>query len=74
MAGSSSRSADFLIAVKETWELVDAFHWPVWVFWVLFVVMPIVSVANAVRKTINTYKTLNPDAERPPRKPPRKKS
>ena len=63
----------FLIALKETWELVETFHWPVWVFWVLFVVMPILALASAVRKTINTYKTLNPDAVRPP-KPTRKRA
>ena len=57
----------FLIAVKETWELVEQFHWPLWVFWILFVVMPIVALASAVRKTISTYKTLNPNAERPPK-------
>jgi hypothetical protein len=55
----------FLIAVKETWELVGDFHWPQWVFWILFVVMPLLAVASAVRKTITTYKTLNPDAKRP---------
>jgi hypothetical protein len=59
----------FLIAVKETWELVEDFHWPQWVFWVLVVVMPIVAVSSAVRKTINTYKALNPGAERPRKKP-----
>jgi hypothetical protein len=58
----------FLIAVKETWELVEDFHWPQWVFWVLFVVMPIIAIASAVRKTINTYKALNPGAERPPKR------
>jgi hypothetical protein len=55
----------FLIAVKETWELTVVFDWPVWVFWILFVVMPIVALASAVRKTINTFKALNPGAERP---------
>jgi hypothetical protein len=63
----------FLIAVKETWELVAEFHWPQWVFWILFVVMPILALASAVRKTINTFKALNPDAERPPR-PARKRT
>jgi hypothetical protein len=57
----------FLIGVKETWDLVGVVHWPVWVFWVLVVVMPIIAVASAVRKTINTFKTLNPGVERPPK-------
>jgi hypothetical protein len=55
----------FLLATKETWELVADFHWPTWLFWVLLVVMPIIAVASAVRKTINTFKVLNPGAERP---------
>jgi hypothetical protein len=38
----------FLLAVKETWDLVALAHWPVWIFWVLVVVIPIVAVANAV--------------------------
>ena len=51
----------FLIAVKETWELVEDFHWPQWVFWVLVVVMPIIAIANTVRKVANTQRVLNPD-------------
>src|ERR1700710_3142994 len=52
----------FLIAAKETWELVGDLHWPVWVFWVLVVVMSIVAIANTVRKVSNTQKAINPDA------------
>jgi hypothetical protein len=55
----------FLLATKETWELVADFRWPTWLFWVLLVIMPIIAVASAVRKTINTFKVLNPGAERP---------
>jgi uncharacterized membrane protein len=58
----------FLIAVKETWELVAEFDWPQWVFWILFVVMPIVAVVSAVRKSINSFRILNPGAERPGRR------
>jgi hypothetical protein len=52
----------FLLATKETWELIDDLHWPQWVFWVLIVVMPIVAIANAVRRMVNTHNVLNPDA------------
>jgi hypothetical protein len=58
----------FLLATKETWELVRDFHWPTWVFWVLLVLAPIIAILSAVRKTINTYKILNPGAERPKRR------
>jgi hypothetical protein len=51
----------FLLATKETWELVRDLRLPQWVFWILFVVMPFLAVANAVRKMANTHKVLNPD-------------
>ena len=51
----------FLIAAKETWELVEDLHWHQWVFWILVVVMPIVAIANTVRKVANTQRVLNPD-------------
>jgi hypothetical protein len=51
----------FLLAVKETWELIDDLGWPQWVFWVLIVVMPIIAIGNAVRKLVNTHNALNPD-------------
>jgi hypothetical protein len=35
-----------LIAVKETWELHEAYEWPEWVFWGLIVVMLIICVAS----------------------------
>jgi hypothetical protein len=51
----------FLIAVKETWELVRDLHWVEWVFWVLVVVMPLIAIANTVRKMVNTQRALYPD-------------
>jgi hypothetical protein len=51
----------FLIAAKETWELVTDLHWPVWVFWVLIVTMPIIAIANTVRKVANTQRVLGAD-------------
>lgn len=44
----------FLIAVKETWELVEAYHWPHWLFWTLCVVMVMACATNTavnVRRT-----------------------
>ncbi len=37
----------FLIAVKETWESVELFHWWTGVFWILVVLVPILCFANA---------------------------
>jgi len=51
----------FLIAVKETWELVENLHWVQWVFWVLIVVMPVIAIANTVLRMRNTQRILHPD-------------
>ena len=51
----------FLIAVKETWELIEILHWPAWVFWVLIVLVPILAIANAVRRIILTEHVLHPE-------------
>ena len=40
-----------LIAVKETWELVELFHWPTFLFWLLIVVIAGGCIANAVVRT-----------------------
>jgi hypothetical protein len=39
-------SGAFFIAVKETWELDDAYEWPVWAFWLLVVAMPALCASN----------------------------
>jgi hypothetical protein len=38
----------FFIAVKETYEVVELYAWPLWVFVVLLVVMLAVCAANTV--------------------------
>jgi hypothetical protein len=57
----------FLLAVKETWELVNDIHFPQWVFWVLVVVMPIVAIANSAVRMVSTQKLLEPDSMPRPR-------
>ena len=40
----------YLIALKETYELIEGHEWPTWVFWVLVVVMAGIATGNtAVR-------------------------
>jgi hypothetical protein len=58
----------FLLAVKETWELIELLHWPVWLFWVLVVLLPIVAIVNAVSRVMLTEHLIHPD--RGPVKPP----
>lgn len=52
----------YLLAVKETWDLIGVLDWPVWIFWVLIVVMPLVAIGNAVLRTLMTHRALDPDA------------
>ncbi|GAB3410661.1 hypothetical protein GCM10027515_31280 [Schumannella luteola] len=52
-----------LIALKETWELVEHYHWPIWLWIVLVVIMAAVSVVNTAVRMARTGKTLG---ERPP--------
>jgi hypothetical protein len=54
-----------LIAVKETWELVEAQHWPHPLFWVLIAVMLAVCAGNAVARLAMTGRALG--QEGPPR-------
>ena len=58
-----------LIAVKETWELIETWEWPVWVFWVLIVVCPILCVGNLVARAIQSEQALG--HEKPPPRPRR---
>jgi hypothetical protein len=41
----------FLIALKETWELVELYHLHVAVYWIVIVVLSVVSIANAAIRT-----------------------
>jgi hypothetical protein len=63
-----------LLAVKETWELVEAWDWPVWVFWALVVVCPILCVVNLAMRAVNSARMLGtekptPGQRRRPRTP-----
>ncbi|MEP6481662.1 MAG: hypothetical protein ABJA94_06605 [Rhodoglobus sp.] len=53
----------FLLATKETWELVETFELHVAIFWVLLVVAFVLSVANAAVRMLRTNKVLG--IERP---------
>jgi hypothetical protein len=47
-----------LLAVSETWNLVELTHLPVWVFIVAIVVLPIVAIGNAVARVSLTNHLL----------------
>jgi len=46
------------LGLKETWDLVEAWEWPVWVFWVLVVVSPTLCVVNLVMRAIQSERML----------------
>ena len=48
----------FLIATKETWELVEAYEGPVVLFWVALVVMALVCAANTAVRVARGHSLL----------------
>lgn len=53
----------FLIATKETWELVEHHEWPVWAFWVLVAAMLTLASANATHRLARSHTVLASCAE-----------
>lgn len=54
----------FFIAVKETWELAEHYHWPHVVFWLLLAVMLAAGTFNTaarVRRTNRLLGTAKPE-------------
>lgn len=58
----------FLIAVKETWELREAYEWEDWAFWALIAVMVVVCIANTAMRISRrqTIQAMILDGERAP--------
>jgi hypothetical protein len=52
-----------LIAVKETWELHEGYHWPEWVFWILVIAMPVFCVSITVGRTRRRHTRPNAPAD-----------
>jgi len=52
-----------LLAVDETWQLVDGNHWPSWLFWVLITVMLGASVLNTALRTARDVRPAGSRAE-----------
>ena len=59
----------FLIAIKETFEVVELFELPIAVFWVLVVVAPVLCVGNAAIRMARSAKALGTDQPRALGKP-----
>jgi hypothetical protein len=43
----------FLLAVEQTWQVIERYRWPVWLFWLLIVVMLGASVLNTALRMIH---------------------
>jgi hypothetical protein len=54
----------FLIAIKETYEVVELFEWPIAVFWVIVVVAPVLCIGNTAMRAVRSAKALG--IEQPP--------
>ncbi|HEY4151908.1 MAG TPA: hypothetical protein VGM38_01165 [Pseudolysinimonas sp.] len=61
-----------LLAVKETWELVEAWDWPVWIFWVLVFACPILCVVNLATRVNQSERMLGHEKPPPRRRRPQK--
>jgi hypothetical protein len=46
-----------LLAVDQTWQIIDRHHWPVWLFWLLIIVMAGVSVLNTAARMSHDART-----------------
>jgi hypothetical protein len=52
-----------LILVKETWEAVEIFHWPIWLFVILLLVLALLAVGNAAGSLARSARMLKRDEE-----------
>lgn len=53
----------FLIAIKETYELVELVEWPIAIFWVLVVVLPLISFLYVIGRFAMTTRMLRKDED-----------
>ena len=48
----------FFIAVKETWELCEIYHWPLIIFWLSIIFMLLGSAVNTIVRMRRTHAML----------------
>jgi hypothetical protein len=48
----------FLIAIKETYELVEAMHWETAAFWIIIPMLALISVANTAARMARTERII----------------
>jgi hypothetical protein len=55
------RAGAFLIALKETWELVELYELPVGIYWVAVVLLTVAAIANTVTRMVRADAILHVD-------------
>jgi hypothetical protein len=53
----------FLLAVEQTWQVIERYRWPVWLFWLLIVVMLGACVLNTALRMIHDAREEGPGAQ-----------
>jgi hypothetical protein len=48
----------FFIAIKETWELVEAYEWPTPIWWILILIMVVISTSYTVGRMRRSHEVL----------------
>jgi hypothetical protein len=54
-----------LLAVGETWQIVERQGWPAWLFWLLIVAMLALAVLNTAIRMNSHQRTRQPAAAEP---------
>jgi len=55
-----------LLAVGQTWQIIERHSWPVWLFWLLIVVMLTASMLNTAARMIRAQRTRSAGTEAAP--------
>ncbi len=57
----------FFIAIKETWELLEAYAWPEWLIVPIVLIMVVAAAANTVVRVRRSHQLLGEPPLRPGR-------
>jgi hypothetical protein len=52
-----------LLAAEQTWQVIERYHWPIWLFWLLVIVVLGVSVLNTAVRMIQDDRAIGSGAQ-----------
>jgi hypothetical protein len=52
-----------LLAAEQTWQVIERYHWPIWLFWLLAIVMLGVSVLNTAVRMNQDQRAMGPGVQ-----------